>query len=430
MKKVNFYVLCIWFFFMLSFPSVFSEVKYMLIVLILGMYFFSFIKPSYKLKIRTYLILFTVVLVGLMYYFYGFLVLNKIDYKLFEIYIITPILTLIFASLLKNEFDFFSFINVLDLITLFILCYDVMIILSKFGVLPRFFDLESSIAGSYVFTNEKVEMRITNHTSLMFLLPVTITKIMLGNKLNGFLNHLRYLILIFAAMVTITSGRRALQLVFIISIISPFFYKYISHIKSNSKKRRKNRSLFWVIILFILFLFLFNYFASNLFGINNPLDSVFATFRRGFEFNTNQSANIKKVQTILLIEGWSEKPFFGHGIGTYLPNYVRSTKTPWSYEMMYFSMLYQLGIIGSGVYVFLIIVLLKNIINKIKARKKEKSVAYYSYFVGIICFLITGATNPMIFYLWFWVIFSATAFTRDDTKNDFIKRNVTEGYAG
>lgn len=62
--------------------------------------------------------------------------------------------------------------------------------------------------------------------------------------------------------------------------------------------------------------------------------------------STVESDSIRDVQTFELITGIKDSLFFGHGTGSYLFNYTRSSVTPYSYEKEYLSYIYQFGVFG------------------------------------------------------------------------------------
>lgn len=67
---------------------------------------------------------------------------------------------------------------------------------------------------------------------------------------------------------------------------------------------------------------------------------------RFFSSFTVESDTTRAIQMRELWGGISDKLWFGHGMGSYLPDYIRSEMFPFSYELEYLSFVYQLGIIG------------------------------------------------------------------------------------
>lgn len=67
---------------------------------------------------------------------------------------------------------------------------------------------------------------------------------------------------------------------------------------------------------------------------------------RFFSSFSVESDSVRTIQGEKLLEGIRQKPWLGHGMGSYLPDYIRSEAIPFSYEKEYLSFVYQLGIIG------------------------------------------------------------------------------------
>lgn len=83
----------------------------------------------------------------------------------------------------------------------------------------------------------------------------------------------------------------------------------------------------------------------------------FAIFRYGgvaidyiqMRFNSNLtdfSDSFRDIQREYLQVGFGESPLFGHGAGSYVREYIRSSSDPYTYELEYLSFLYQYGLIG------------------------------------------------------------------------------------
>lgn len=66
-------------------------------------------------------------------------------------------------------------------------------------------------------------------------------------------------------------------------------------------------------------------------------------------FNSNLTAfsdSFRDIQREHLLEGFAEAPLIGHGAGSYIRDYIRTSIDPYSYELEYLSFLYQFGLLG------------------------------------------------------------------------------------
>ena len=97
----------------------------------------------------------------------------SIDYSLINIYFITPIVAFLLASIIDSEKRFIYLNKALIHITMFICLLDIIYILSRINILP--FNFSFKIFGSTVISSNKLEFRITNQSSLMFLLPYVVS---------------------------------------------------------------------------------------------------------------------------------------------------------------------------------------------------------------------------------------------------------------
>ena len=67
---------------------------------------------------------------------------------------------------------------------------------------------------------------------------------------------------------------------------------------------------------------------------------------RFFSDNVAEADSVRTEQIHELIIGIKDAPIWGHGMGSFLPDLIRSEAVPFSYEAEYLSFLYQLGMIG------------------------------------------------------------------------------------
>lgn len=113
---------------------------------------------------------------------------------------------------------------------------------------------------------------------------------------------------------------------------------------------------------------------------------------RFFSSFSVDSDSVRSVQIAKLMEGIKQKPWFGHGMGSYLPDYLRSETLPFSYETEYLSFVYQLGIVGFVVLIMgNICIFLKKILPYL--RKNVRVVQVFS----VLClgwFFIRPLFNP------------------------------------
>lgn len=394
-----------WLFYMFSFPSEYTVIKYILLILLV---LFSLAEIIFLRKNQNKTLFLGILgwlFLCLSYLFLGLFNSYPVDFNLISIYFITPILSYILSQIIDSENRLKYLSKILIWITFFIVCLDLLYVLDVQNILKLGFNFKSDIYGSVSVSEEKLEFRITNQTSLMFLLPFLIAHLANNEyEKNKKEKYFYFLILLLGAIVTIVSGRRAFQIVVFASVVISYLLIFFK----NKKIKIKFTPIFLLKNMLVVFtilistIFLLN-ILSSLFEIDNFAESIFNTLSSAFDSSTS-SGEIRKVQLSALIEGWKSSPIFGHGLSSYLRDYTRSYETPWSYEWVYVALLYQTGIVGIIFFsysIFKILGLLYYYSNDLR-QKYEKH--FFSILVGFCCFLIAGASNPMVYYIWMWAI--------------------------
>ena len=147
------------------------------------------------------------------------------------------------------------------------------------------------------------------------------------------------------------------------------------HMK-NSKLYCKSNRVFLVLSICI-FVFAIVCFFSN----TNLFQAILFRFSSN---STVESDNIRNEQQKLLMAGIKDSVFIGHGTGSYLKNYIRSKTTPYSYELEYFSFLYQFGIVGFTLIILTTIVTFYKIIFSNITNKYLKLIAFINFALWLI----------------------------------------------
>lgn len=113
---------------------------------------------------------------------------------------------------------------------------------------------------------------------------------------------------------------------------------------------------------------------------------------RFFSPLTVESDTIRVIQMKELLRGSMDSFWIGHGMGSFLPYYIRNESFPFSYELEYLSFLYQLGIIGFALIIVGIIgIFLKQIYPFFR---KNLFIVKVISVVGVGWFLIRPFLNP------------------------------------
>lgn len=122
----------------------------------------------------------------------------------------------------------------------------------------------------------------------------------------------------------------------------------------------------------------------------------------------NSASDLERVwQNRMLYNSFIDSPVFGHGLGYFIPNAMRSVTTPYLYESQSLSMLMTLGVVGTAVLLLLYVFLcIKTIYIDTNGRVKIIVPAVF-----LIMWIFSGSVNPLLFGASGGVIIFLTAKT-------------------
>ncbi|WP_375604954.1 hypothetical protein [Flavobacterium davisii] len=203
----------------------------------------------------------------------------------------------------------------------------------------------------------------TNLSFLLYLVPIYyyLNKDRLNYKMFGF-----YLLL-FTLIICLVSGRRILVLPFIIIVLLNI------------------RKLKWVVVsvvfLFVLLMYL---------GYINPVFITTFFERMNEAVSMTGDSEVKDVQSQMFLNYISNSPFFGYGLGAYMPDYLRNEDFKSAYESSFHYLIFVLGVPAAllliAYYIKLFRIILKNILFTPFFR--------YAIVIGSITLLLSSYTNP------------------------------------
>lgn len=116
-------------------------------------------------------------------------------------------------------------------------------------------------------------------------------------------------------------------------------------------------------------------------------------------FLGDQSAGLRVSQAGVLFDGWRNQPVLGSGLGAALRGgFVRSTADPWSFELTYLQLLFQMGVCGLLLVLWALTAPFASTVRMLSRRpeeigRRELSVAGLAALAGV---LVASATNPYL----------------------------------
>lgn len=136
-------------------------------------------------------------------------------------------------------------------------------------------------------------------------------------------------------LLTAITFSRVLIVEFVGIILASFILKLFQNTK-HTKDQAIGIGFISVVIAIALIVLVVNFGST-----------IFDYIEKRFDSNLTQySDSFREIQKEKLLEGFENSVLFGHGAGSYLDNYLRSTDVPYTYEKEYISFLYQFGIFG------------------------------------------------------------------------------------
>jgi hypothetical protein len=227
-----------------------------------------------------------------------------------------------------------------------------------------------------------VQMSSHNIASLLFITPYLIGIQFLENT-RGLNGKWVKLSLIACVVLAAFSGRRALWLCV---VMTPLIIGALAFMSGTMRTVRPlgqkliGLMAFGVVIGLVLMVILKTQPEDTGIGI---LDHMVAAFSAEDE---------RTIQRDYLVSAFMDEPIVGSGFGAYA-GYLRNDELPWLYELSYFQMLFNFGLIGvlywillSGAYLFLAC--------RVVREKSDATGQPLCLLVGLFAFLIGAYSNP------------------------------------
>lgn len=221
-------------------------------------------------------------------------------------------------------------------------------------------------------------VQLTSHNiGMMFLIAPYLLVLQFradAGKSNSLLTKLA---LVLSLILVVISGRRALWLVVALTpctilILTALTVNY-SLMKSGAKR------------------FLFGCAAAGVLGLSMLLTLPEGGLEAGTINHLRDAFSAEDERTIqrpYLIGGFLRAPLFGSGFGAYA-GYTRSDERPWTYELTYYQMLYNLGIVGMTALVALFSAYFAKVMRLLR-QFKDGSAIPFGLLVAL-CSLLAGA---------------------------------------
>lgn len=363
-------------------PRTFIVIK----LIFLFIYLISFCIQSYrkkKLYINKKLFAFyiVIILLGLFSSFVGYINRGGIagifdNLRLWVVWSICFILIITMFLQQKNLLFFHNAVVLSGILISIINAIGFCELFYGLGIVPEFIltemDLRLGLHEGYMHITTE------NITSLFFIVPYLIT-LQFRKDGNGINNWVTKLSLFLTFSLAVSSGRRALWLCimmtpFIILVMS-FFLSSVRQIKTRYKN--------FTYVLFFMGIFGIAFIATSD-EMNIP---TLVHLKEAFSAEDERS-----IQKVFLVNSFLDYPFFGSGFGVGA-GYQRSENRVWLYELTYHQLLFNFGLIGTLLLLFLYGSFFYLIIDNFK-KNRPKDIIPFGILVGIVSFAIGAYSNP------------------------------------
>ena len=257
----------------------------------------------------------------------------------------------------------------------------ISISLFKLGLLPEIVNVKD-IGMLIIYAGGYMNYSIPAITSLFFLIPYFVSKTLLVimSKQTDRITVVNVIFLVISFINNIMFGRRMLMIIFLISGLIVLALYYFMSGKVSKKMILVPAG---IIVSFVTF-----YLLSNIFDWEIRFTADF--------FTSGNNERISQIQA--LISDWLKSPIVGHGIG--INTSVIRSEIPGMYEMSYFAILFQSGIIGFAVKVVLFfwvgIKLYKASLSLVAQNQTIDFIFVLSILVAYISLMIANSTNPYL----------------------------------
>ena len=227
-------------------------------------------------------------------------------------------------------------------------------------------------------------VQITSHNigPLFFIVPYMIA---VRFQKNGVLYYplLTKISLFLCIILVAASGRRALWLaiVFVPVLI------YVSSILTKNLSNLIGKLHALVLLYTIVFFFFLTVFSLDLnttvnIGVLDYLESAFS------------KEDERTIQLGFLMESFYNAPFWGSGFGVDA-GYIRNDERPWIYELTYFQMLFNFGIIGTTFWFTVVMVYCCKVLAVTRSFGHHRNILL-AILAGILSFFIGMYSNPYL----------------------------------
>ena len=106
------------------------------------------------------------------------------------------------------------------------------------------------------------------------------------------------------------------------------------------------------------------------------------------------ASDARNLQVAYLLEGFARAPVWGSGFGAHVA-LLRSDTIPWSYEISYLQLLFNLGMVGVAFLALLYGICFGQVLRLLRAFRHDSAMPF-GLVVGVVTLLLAAFSNPLL----------------------------------
>lgn len=383
---------------MILIPTYYMNFKILMLLLLLSLILAMNLGAGKKVVICKSVLKWFCVYIGAGIFYIILSVIHKNENPLttLNVNVIEPFLImLIICSIKRRHFKYifnvmlFSIIVVEVYNIIFTLCINNIVF--PVSISPFFISAYKNLGGLSLGI---IKFGSSNLSWLIFLVPMFFGLSLIKGDFDRQHTFLYIVITILGVINALLCLRTAFLLCIALTPILVLIFGKICHIKID-KNRLIVVGILGLIVCCFLLVFWFEEVSYIVNGVITRVLGSFSTKSFTNQYNMIDNAGAIRMNQIEdLLKTWMKKPLLGWGDSANSMNIIRSNVSG-AYEMTYFALLMQRGIVGFAIYWGQVIWMFRKLIAIVK-KKEEFVYETFGIMIGLSAFLIANATNPYL----------------------------------
>ncbi|KAB8036834.1 hypothetical protein GCL60_13395 [Silvanigrella paludirubra] len=371
-------------FLMMFAPTIYTEQKTILLLIIFLFEFFKILNNKFSISIRTAILACILSILGAFSLLYSLNYGNTRISEVLSLYVLYPTLITFISNSINKPNNVIIIIKSIFIFTLVINLYQLWYVFHILSIIKYFYYFPLNLRSSYV---DNIFMFFSDNTAQnYFMFPFLISFFIYSLIYKKYLiNKIFILITIFIQSLTlILVGQRSAYLLVFLTL---FFLSLTLLFKYKSK---------FIFLIFNLKFLSLSFIFCLIFYFSNFFKYIKIIFDIKMAQNQTNSYSDRFFQINRLFEWWKEKPLLGWGLGNSDLNTIRDRGNPWAYESYFVYLIGAIGVIGLLTYISTFLYLIYNLLNE-KNYNTEQYFKEFNIFGKSIAVALLSFMGPCFF---------------------------------